>query len=117
MTRDEVIDLLTIVAATDKRTVGRSDVTLWCGYVGDLEFDDAKTAVIEHYRSTRDWLMPVDVRTRVHGMRTARMAGVRLEAPGVDPDDTAAYLAARRTQIAAVASGRGVRQIGDGHVG
>lgn len=105
MIRNEVIDLLTIIAATDKRTVGESDVALWCEYVGDLRFDDAKTAVVDHYRTTREWLMPVDIVAGVRRIRAARLAAAPPPCPDVDPNDVAAYQAERRRLLTAIADG------------
>lgn len=112
MTRDEVIDLLTIIAATDKRTVGQSDVALWCEYVGDQSFADAKAAVVEHYRRSRDWLMPVDVVEGVQRIRRARVAAAPPPLPAVDPDDVPAYQIERRRLLTAIADGPNPNQIG-----
>lgn len=65
MTPDQTVDLLTACAAFDRRTVGKSDVVAWHAIVGDLPFDLAQEAVFAHYRESREFIMPADVRTRV----------------------------------------------------
>lgn len=60
MTRDEVIDLLTMAAAFDSRTVGESDLEAWqavataCGWTAHT----ARRALIEHYGHDTDRLVP-----------------------------------------------------------
>ncbi len=63
MNRTDVIDVLTVIAAGDRRTVGEADVALWAGTIGDLHKADAITAVGQHFRTSEKWLMPVHVRT------------------------------------------------------
>jgi hypothetical protein len=84
MSPEEVVDLLTLVASYDRRTVGEADVDAWLMATGDLPFDDAKVAVVKHYRESREWLMPVDVRRHVRAIREARIAAKPIPAP--DPD-------------------------------
>ncbi len=63
MNRDDVIDILTVITAGDRRTVGEADVALWLGTIGDLHKADAITAVGQHFRTSEKWLMPVHLRT------------------------------------------------------
>jgi len=101
MTTDEMIDLLTLAAGYDRRTVGEADVTAWQLAVGDLPFGDAKLAVVAHYRETTDWLMPAHVRTRVREVRAARLQESPLTGrPPADPAEYAAWLGAERRRIA-----------------
>lgn len=65
MTPDQTVDLLTACAAFDRRTVGKSDVVAWHAITGDLPFDLAQEAVFAHYRESREFIMPADVRTWV----------------------------------------------------
>lgn len=80
MTYDEVCDLLAIAAAYDRRTLGDADGEAWEAAVGDLPFTDARLAVVAHYRASRDWIMPADVRQRVAAIQAERL---RL-APGLE---------------------------------
>jgi hypothetical protein len=50
MTPEQVVDLLTLIAARDRRTIGKTDVTVWAFDIGDLDYDDACRAVADHFR-------------------------------------------------------------------
>lgn len=70
MTRDDVIDVLTTVAACDRRTVGEADVAVWMEIIGDLPKGLAVKAVINHFRDRPDtWLQPGHVRAGVRAIR------------------------------------------------
>lgn len=84
MSPEEVVDLLTLVASYDRRTVGKADVDAWFMATGDLPFEDAKVAVVKHYRESREWLMPADIRKHVRAIREARIT--RLPLPAPDPE-------------------------------
>lgn len=84
MTDDEVVDLLTLMASFDRRTVGDADVDAWLMAVGDLPFDDAKVAVVKHYRESTEWLMPAAVRRAVRAIREERIKVRPLPAPTPD---------------------------------
>lgn len=104
MNRAETALALTLAAAFDRRTLGDTDVEAWHLVLGDLDFDDVKTAIAEHYATRRDWLMPADIRDRVKAMRTARLTAVPDPIPDADPDDTVAYLEALRAGRTRIAS-------------
>jgi len=59
MNRNDVIDVLTKIAAFDRRTIGEGDIAAWQETIGHLDRDDALTAVTTHFRSSETWLMPV----------------------------------------------------------
>jgi hypothetical protein len=73
LTPEQTVDLLTLVQSFDRRTVGEADVTAWHLAVGDLPFADSQEAVIAHYRDSREWLMPADIRHRVKETRQERL--------------------------------------------
>lgn len=74
MNRNEVIDVLTAVAAADRRTVGEADVTVWCAVIGDLPKEDALRAVVDHFRECPGvWLEPGHVVAGVRAIRRDRM--------------------------------------------
>lgn len=106
MTKSQVVALLAFITAYDRRTTSEIDDEAWYLAVGDLDFEDAKTAVAEHFRRSKDWLMPVHVRDGVATIRTRRAdcngapagAGYSKELPDAEPDDVAAYVAAVREQ-------------------
>lgn len=104
MTKTEVAMLLTMAAAFDRRTIGDADVLAWHQILERVVFEDAKQAIVDHYGSTRDWLMPVDVLTAVKRMRKDRLSSVEL-VPDADPDDVPAYIDALRSQRLRVADG------------
>ncbi|OHT57303.1 zinc finger domain-containing protein [Mycobacteroides chelonae] len=96
MNRNDVIDVLTAVAAADRRTVGETDVDVWQAVIGDLPRSLALTAVRDHLRENPGvWLEPGHVYGRVKVMRRdqldresreereARQA--QLEAKSVEP--------------------------------
>lgn len=70
MNRNDVIDVLTAVAAADRRTVGETDVDVWQAVIGDLPRSLALTAVRDHLRENPGvWLEPGHVYGRVKVMR------------------------------------------------
>lgn len=105
MTPDEVLDLLTLVAVRDNRTVGRTTAVVWHEDIGDLNFADCREAVGRHFRESTEWLMPANVRRLVKAIRTERLNGFQY-VPVEGDDNTQVYLAALRDQRAAVADGR-----------
>lgn len=105
MTRSEVATLLGICAAYDNRTVGDMDVQAWHAVIGDLPFEDSRTAVLQHYAETRERIMPADVRQRVQAMRRDRIERAQIEPPR-DPDRPVEYRQEFHRRIAAIADGR-----------
>ena len=105
MDRNEVVDILTLIAARDRRTVGQADVAAWLEDIGDLLFEDARTAVARHFRESTDWLMPANVRRIVKKIRAERLEGFQY-VPVEGDEDPDVYLAAVRAQRAAVADGQ-----------
>lgn len=110
---DEVVDLLTLIQVYDRRTVGKADVAAWLLIVDDLPFADAQAAVLAHYRESREWIMPADVRGRVNEMRRARLkAAPPLDPPHEVADDPAAYRAwLEREQRKIANGGTGLRAV------
>jgi hypothetical protein len=104
VTYDEVCDLLAVAASFDRRTIGEADSEAWESAVGDLSFDDARAAVIAHYRETRDWVMPSDVRQRVKAMRLRRLEATPLPAPAC-PDYPGRYQELIRASVQRIADG------------
>lgn len=89
MNRDDIIDLLTAIAAGDRRTVGNADVEFWQAIVSDVPKDLALEAVRNHFRERPGvWLEPGHIvqgardiqRERLQRetdeMRTARQAAL-----------------------------------------
>lgn len=65
--------LLTMCATFDRRTVGEADAEAWSVTLDGIELEDGKTAIVEHYRESRDWIMPADIRRIVKRIRRERI--------------------------------------------
>jgi hypothetical protein len=103
----ETATLLTMCAAYDRRTIGEADVRAWQAVLDDVAFADARDAVVEHYKRTRDWIMPADVRTIAKKARGDRLNRHLELVPDADPDDVPAYLTALREDRMRTADGGG----------
>ena len=98
MNAAEVGKLLGLMALADNRKAPEDAnaraalIAFWLKMVGDLTYPDCAQAVEDHYRESRDWIMPSDVRRRVGAMHAERL---RLNPPPPPPaeltDDQAAY--------------------------
>jgi hypothetical protein len=64
MSPADIIDLLSFAAAYDQRTVGKGDVAAWHQALFKLDLEEAQIAVIEHYRVSRERIMPADIWNR-----------------------------------------------------
>lgn len=72
MNRNEVIDLLTAVAAHDRRTVGQSDVDVWLTTIGDLPYPRCLMALAAQIRECPGvWIEPGHIAQRVIAERKA----------------------------------------------
>jgi hypothetical protein len=70
MTRDDVIDVLSVVAAATRRTVGEMDADIWQAIIGELPKDLALQAVRDHLRDQPSvWLEPGHVYQRARAIR------------------------------------------------
>ena len=81
MTPNEVIDLLSIIAGYDRRTVGQVDVEAWRLALDDpripnLAYGECVDAVILHYRDTTDFVMPSHILSRVKADRATGIARI-----------------------------------------
>jgi hypothetical protein len=66
MTRDDVIDVLTVVAAATRRTVGEADVKIWQEIIGGDDKQLALRGVRDHLADSPGvWLEPGHVHQRV----------------------------------------------------
>ncbi len=84
MNRNDIIDLLTVIAAGDRRTVGNTDVDFWANIVGDIPKDLALEAVRRHFRERPGvWLEPghiVQCAREIHRERLQRESDEMREA-------------------------------------
>jgi hypothetical protein len=68
--RNDTIDILALVSAADRRTVGDTDVDVWFGVIGELGRDECAQAVRDHLRQDPDvWLQPGHVYKRARAIR------------------------------------------------
>lgn len=104
--------VLALVSAVDRRVVDEATVAAWHDVIGDLPVEDCLEAVRVHRRESTEYLVPAHVRRRVLAWRAERVARAGDPLPGVDPDDVAAYQAARIEARARVAAGEEARLIG-----
>lgn len=79
MNGDEIGKLLGLMALADNRKPPEDDegraamIAFWLSMVGDLAYADAAEAVRDHYRESRQWIMPSDIRQRVAAIRGERL--------------------------------------------
>ena len=66
--------LLAKMSAFDQRTIGEADAEAWAEALGDgVTLDDALDVVTDHYRASRDRIMPADVLAAVRRVRVQRL--------------------------------------------
>jgi hypothetical protein len=113
MNGDEVGRLLGLMALADNRIPPEDDegraamIMFWLSMVGDLAYADAQQAVQDHYRESRDWIMPADIQRRVKAIRRTRLAQSVIQAPPPElADDPRAYRKALAGNIRDAADGR-----------
>lgn len=92
MNTQEAAALLAIAAAFDNRKPDADAAKAWSLALDGLRFEDARDAIVAHYRASTEWLMPAMVRAEVKRIRAKRIGEQKLEPPrDIDPDDTLAY--------------------------
>lgn len=102
----DAYELLAVAQSFDRRTVGDFDAEGWRRAMHGLQLDDAKAAIVEHYTTSTDWLMPAHVRAGVKRIRTARIEKRPYDwVPDADPDDPIAYQRALQAETARAADG------------
>jgi hypothetical protein len=70
--KSDIVLLLAFAGTYDYRKTGDADVEAWFLAVGDLSFDDAKQAVVAHYRNTDVRMMPFHLRQGVKAIKDER---------------------------------------------
>lgn len=105
MKATEAAALLTIAAAYDNRKPDPDAAKAWAMALEDLRFEDCRQVVVQHYRQSRQWLMPVDVIEGVAAVRVERLRNYpHLITPppelGDDPMAENAWVRAIKTRIA-----------------
>jgi hypothetical protein len=111
MTPAEAATLLTVAAAFDNRKPDEAAAQAWALALDGLPFLDCRDAIVAHYRTSTDWLMPAVVRATVRKVRDKRLADAGDLTPppspeGLSPEGEVAW------QIAWLADAR--RRVADG---
>lgn len=93
--------LLSMAAAFDNRKPDADTARAWAAALDDLRFEDCRAALIEHYKTSTDYLMPVMIRTAVKRIRAKRIAeaGDLTPPPGLDVAQTREWLRETRRRI------------------
>ncbi|NIH81702.1 hypothetical protein [Amycolatopsis viridis] len=106
MTPDETIDLLTLIAAYDQRTVGEADVVAWRTVAVEegWTFPLARRAVIEYHKrgGDRPRIKPAHITDTLEQLRreiSSKLFSVDLVPPRELGDDPRAEIEWRRTHI------------------
>ena len=102
MTPVEAQALLTIAASYDRRQADPEAARAWALALDGLRFIDCREVVVEHYKRSREWLMPVDVIAGVKKIRAARLAAVvePTPPPELAPAQANEWLRQKRREIA-----------------
>lgn len=89
MTRDEVVALLQLAAAFDRRPIGKAEVASWFSAARDArwEFDMAADAIRHYYANVGKWVMPVDITLYIRDQRRYPAPVAQLAAAPADPAD------------------------------
>ena len=84
MTPAEAQVLLSMAAAFDNRRPDADAARAWSAALDGLRFEDCRDALIEHYKTSADYLMPVLIRQQVKRIRAKRVteAGDLTPPPG-----------------------------------
>lgn len=71
LTREQVVDLLSVAAAYDSRKPNPDTVLAWTEAAGRGRWDyqGALTAIHEHYAESAEWIMPAHITTRLKAVR------------------------------------------------
>lgn len=107
----DAYELLAVAQTFDRRTVGDFDAGGWRRALTGLDLDDAKQAVVEHYTTSTDWLMPGHVRAGVKRLRANRLERAPYTVPDADPDDPRAFIAALKAGTTLAAGGEQPRDL------
>lgn len=68
----ETHDLLTLAAAFDNRKFGDETVAAWREVLSRESFEDARDAVLHHFKTSTEYLMPAHVTQRCREIRNER---------------------------------------------
>lgn len=69
MTERDANEVLKLAARADKRTIAKGDIEFWQLALTGITYAEAAAAVIEHYATSTDYVMPKHVRDLVEDRR------------------------------------------------
>jgi hypothetical protein len=105
MKRSEVGELLTAIASTDNRTIGMLDVDTWHAILpAGMPLREAMAAVVNHRRTSTEWLQPKHIIDAVADVRRDRLRRAGIPPIPSDLDQSTERLWSR-TWCAAVKDG------------
>jgi hypothetical protein len=83
-TGDQVLQLLQLAAAYDRRTVGHVEKAAWCSAaeIGGWSYEEAAAVIRTHQATSREYLTPAHITTGIRSMRRR----ARLSEEGTRPD-------------------------------
>ena len=101
MTPQQAAALLTVAAAFDNRKPDPDAAKAWSVALDGIRFEDARDAIVTHYRGSSEWLMPAKVIAEVKRIRAKRIADHPQPVPPaeLDPVQTNAWLKEARRRI------------------
>ena len=108
MKATEAAALLTICAAYDNRKPDADQAKAWALVLDGYRFEDCRDAIVAHYRTSREWIMPADVIAGVKRIRNKRVTdfGPLPDHPAsVNPDSAEQYGRWLRETTEAIADG------------
>lgn len=111
MSPAEASALLTIASGFDNRRVDPDVARSWAVALDGVRFEDARDAVVAHYRASREWLMPAHILDTVKRVRAGRIAAQEADLippPELSPIETQAWM---RTARQALGDGRSAAEI------
>jgi hypothetical protein len=102
MTPAEAQVLLSMASAYDNRKPDPDAAKAWAAALDDLRFVDCRDALIKHYKTSTEWLMPAMIRAEVKRIRAKRIAefGHYDVPPGLDSRQTMEFIRATNKRIA-----------------
>ena len=100
--QQEAAALLAVAAAFDNRKPDPDAATAWAAALAEFRFIDCRDAIVAHYRSSSEWLMPSKVIAEVKRIRGKRLDETPEPNPPAEltPLETIAWLADVRRRIA-----------------
>lgn len=102
MTPADAGRLLAIAASVDNRKPDPDAALAWSVMLDGYRFEDCRDVIVEHYRRSREWLMPSDIINAVRRLRDKRLAEAPAPIPPPDltPMQTIAWIKVARRRIA-----------------